>query len=215
MDPIHRDGAARQPSHAREWLEANAVRDDDDTTVYGSDAGEDSALMFGRSKVEAIPRFLRTAYFFAGMPMKEPNTLLGRLYTWGFDVGRVGCLLLCFSRLIYARGPSYTERHSTLTFVLFHLFCLTIPIVTRRYLRTPNFRAMLREVDGPSGDETAKQLRKTLVVKSVGALTVPVFISFFGIAAFVPLFLDPFHTGHDALPGDRFYGIFSGVYFAV
>ena len=151
-----------------------------------------------------------------GAPLRPPKSLAGRTYKLFMDLMRFGCVLVCTSRLIYARGPTYSERHSCLVFVLMHLYLLATPWCVFRALFTDTFRHMLRSMEGASGEqEFAKRAQFELKTFSTVLVVFIPFMIALAYFAYLPLFFDGFHTGPSASMLDAAFGIFSGVWFAI
>ena len=190
-------------SAGQEAGQSGAARDDDDT------------LTFGRAEIEVVPPFMQKLLNWSGNPLRPPKTIGGRAYVLMLHGLRLSCFLLCISRFIYARGPSISERHSCLVMVLAHLLWLVTPPVINDILFSSTFRDMLKDMEGSSGEETAKRLTHEL--KKATAPAIGGILPSMAIVnlAFMPSYLSAFHTGPDAAIGDRFFGYFSAALWPV
>ena len=212
-----------------QWLEFTARHRRDcltelcdflETFAYGAagnaNAAQDSeVLVFGRSEIRVVPDVLERLLDWSGIPLTPPKNARGKAYVFLLFSVRLVCLAICIWRFVYAHGPAYSDRHSALMFVLFHVYFLIAPWLMKRMLLSDTFKHMLRSVEGASGEECARRLSFELRQKSTAAAAgwvpgaVPIFL------AFLPLFFDDGYIGANASSEERIFGWVSGVWFSI
>merc|ERR1719204_2457601 len=107
--------------------------------------------------------------------------------------------------MIYARGPAFTDIHSAMTVVLFHLYVFYAPAQMNRALVSEGMSRMLASLEGGTTMEVGQRLRaQTLCV----GLCISVFTaagSAMLYLAYMPLFFHECYIGPDAAWWDKVF----------
>lgn len=152
---------------------------------------------------------------FGGLDASTVSTTQSQRVKAWFVVVRVStyvCILVCFIRLLYARGPAFVDRSSALATLLLHIHLVFAPVVVRSVMRDNKIQKILSDVARVADLRDINLASRSLY--SAATVVIPIALLAY-IILWEPLFFSSLYIGEGRGAVERTFGLMSGVLFLI